>query len=258
MKKVITLCVGIVLTVSAVFAQTDKSKTATQGKQQSTTKPATTQTKPKAEAEVERKLSPTAEHAWRKYNLASSWNDLELAKDALYDLIIEFPNNDSLIFALGMYYYDNQKYASSALVGQALLGREPKNPQILEMVALSYEGLNILDRALQNYESLYLVTNSVHTLYKMAILQYQLKKYPESLTNIDILLANPEVDTNKLIFQDAQKKEKEYVMRVAILNLKGMVYKDQGDKVNAKKYFDESLKISPDFVFAKQNSESLK
>ncbi len=258
MKKIITLAACVALTMSVVFAQTDKSKT-TQGKQQTAGKTGTqTQTKSQPEAEIERKLSPAAEHAWRKYNVATSWNDIDVAKDALYDLIIEFPNNDSLIFALGMYYFDNQKYASSALVGQALLTREPKSPQILEMVASSYEGLNLMDRALQHYETLYLATNSIHTLYKMAILQYQLKKYPESLTNLDILLANPEVDSAKLIFQDAQKKDKEYVMRVPILNLKGMVYKDQGDKVNAKKNFDEALKLAPDFVFAKQNSEGLK
>jgi tetratricopeptide (TPR) repeat protein len=257
MKKIITLLSFIVLTASVVFAQADKSK-ATQGKQ-TTAKPTTQgQTKAQPEAQTERQLRPEVEHAWKKYNLASSWNDLEVAKDALYDMIVEFPNNDSLIFALGMYYYDNQKYASSALVGQALLNREPKNPRILEMVASSYEGLNLMDRALQHYESLYLATNNIHTLYKMAILQYQLKKYPESLTNLDILLSNPEADTVKLIFQDAQKKDKEYVMRVPILNLKGMVYKDQGDKVNAKKSFDEALKIAPDFLFAKQNSESLK
>jgi tetratricopeptide (TPR) repeat protein len=159
---------------------------------------------------------------------------------------------------LAVYYYEGQKYASSALIGQDLLARQPKSPQVLDVVAQSYEGLNLLDRALQHYESLYLVTNAVPTLYKMAILQYQLKKYPESLTNIDILLANPEVDTLKLVFPDAQKKEKEYAMRVAILNLKGMVYKDQADKINAKKYFDEALKIAPDFAFAKENSESLK
>jgi tetratricopeptide (TPR) repeat protein len=255
MKRNAIVTVVIILAASVAFAQADKSK-GTPGKQ-STNKPAA-QTKPQPQTQVENKLSPSAEHAWRKYNVASRWNDLDVAKEALYDLIIEFPKNDSLIFALAIYYYENQKYASSALVGQDLLAREPKNPQILDVVAQSYEGLNLLDRALQYYESLYLATNAVTTLYKMAILQYQLKKYPESLTNIDILLSNPEVDTLKLVFPDAQKKEKEYAMRVAVLNLKGMVYKDQADKVNAKKYFDEALKIAPDFAFAKENSESLK
>ena len=78
------------------------------------------------------------------------------------------------------------------------------------------------------------------------------------MTNIDIILSNPYVDKIKLLFADAAKKEKEYVMRVPVLNLKGMVYKEQGDKVNAKKQFDEALKIAPDFVFAKENAETVK
>src|SRR4051812_17772640 len=156
MKKIVILSVGIVLFVTVGFAQADKSKS-TQGKQQSTAKPAT-QPKAQAQTKEEPKLSPTAEHAWRKYTIASRWNDLDLAKDALYDLIIEFPQNDSLIFALAIYYYENQKYASSALIGQDLLSRQPKSPQVLDVVAQSYEGLNLLDRALQYYESLYLAT----------------------------------------------------------------------------------------------------
>jgi tetratricopeptide (TPR) repeat protein len=253
MKKTITLIVGTVLGVSVAFAQTDKPKS--QGKP-NTTKPAP-QTPAKQQPQ-EQKMSSMGEHFLRKYSVASRWNDLDVAKDALYDLIVEYPNSDSLIFALAAYYYDNQKYPSSALVGQDLLGRTPRNPQVLEVVASSYENLNIMDRAVQYYESLYLITNAVPTLYKMAVLQYQLKKYSESMTNIDILLANPEVDTLKVVFNDAQKKAKEYAMRVSILNLKGMVYKDQGDKVNAKKAFDDALKIAPDFVLAKENSDSLK
>ena len=255
MKRMITLSALVLLTTVVGLAQADKSKPTT-GKQTATK--ATAQPAAKQQQAEEPKLSPMAEHFARKYSIASRWNDLEVAKDALYDLIVEFPDSDSLIFALAYYYYENQKYPSSALVGQDLLGRTPKNLQVLELVASSYENLNLLDRALQNYESLYLLTNNIQTLYKIAILQYQLKKYPEAMTNIDIILANPDVDKIKLLFADAAKKEKEYVMRVPVLNLKGMVYKEQGDKVNAKKQFDEALKIAPDFVFAKENAETVK
>jgi Tfp pilus assembly protein PilF len=37
-----------------------------------------------------------------------------------------------------------------------------------------------------------------------------------------------------------------------------MVYRDQGDKVNAKKLFEEALKISPDFEPAKASLAGLK
>ena len=92
----------------------------------------------------------------------------------------------------------------------------------------------------------------------MAFLQYELKRYPESITNADILISKPDVDTLKVVFNDAQKKPKEYPMKVSLLNLKGMAYKDQADKENAKKFFEEALKVSPDFLPAKENLGTIK
>ena len=40
-------------------------------------------------------------------------------------------------------------------------------------------------------------------------------------------------------------------MKVALFNLKGLLALDQGDKVNAKKYFEQALAIAPDFALAK-------
>ena len=92
----------------------------------------------------------------------------------------------------------------------------------------------------------------------MAFIQYELKRNQEAITNIDILLTKPEAETLKVVFNSTDNKQKEYTARVALLNLKGMVYKDQDDKVNARKYFEEALKLAPDFQFAKQNLEALK
>ncbi len=253
MKNVILVCVFILLAVSATLGQ--KSKTIPKQ-----TNP-TQQTTPTEE--IETKTDPNftnnlREHYEKKRVVASRWNDFDVAKDVLYDLIIEDPGNDSLIFQLAYLYYENQKYPSSILVGQDLLKRNPKNIQVLELVGMSFEGLSIYDRALQNYESLFLLTNNNSTLYKMAFIQYELKRYQESLTNIDILLSKPEAETLKVVFNSTENKQKEYTAKVALLNLKGMVYKDQGDKINAKKYFEESLKLAPDFQFAKQNLDGLK
>ena len=69
------------------------------------------------------RVSPFTQHFARKYATALQWNDYEVAKDALYDLIIENPGNDSLIFDLAVYYYQNQKSASAVLVSNELLSR---------------------------------------------------------------------------------------------------------------------------------------
>lgn len=221
----------------------------------------TTQTEPDKKPQEQEKVAvnPLTEHFYKKYVTALRWNDYEVAKDALYDLIMENPQNDSLIFNLAYYYYENQNYASSVLVSQQLLARNPKNTGALEISAVGYEYMGVPDRSLQNYESLYLLTNKITILYKMAFLQHNLKRYAECLTSIDILLTHKDLDGTKVVFNDAESKEKEYPMKVAVINLKGLaVLEHLGDKAAAKKLFEEALAISPDFVSAKQNLAKVK
>ncbi len=243
----------LLLIVSVTVAQNPKPKASQSNTPPSTQKPVQSQAK-----SSQPPVNLLGDHYGRKYVIASRWNDFDVAKDAMYDLIVEYPASDSLIFALAYYYYENQKYPSSVLICQDLLSRNPKSAQALELSGLGYENLNINDRALQSFESLFLITNNNSTLYKMAFLQYQLKRYQESLTNADFLLTKPEADSLKVTYNDATNAPKEYILKVALLNLKGMVYKDQSDKVNAKKFFEEALKLAPDFAPAKKNLEAVK
>jgi tetratricopeptide (TPR) repeat protein len=202
--------------------------------------------------------NPLAEHFIKKYTIANRWGDMEVSKDALYDLIIEFPGNDSLIFSLALLYYENQKYASSALISQDLLARNSKNAGALELAGESYQALNILDKALPHYESLYLETSNLTVLYKMAFIQLQLKRFQEALTNADILIGKQDSEKLMVVFATAENKEKEYMMKIAVLNLKGMIYREMADKVNAKKFFEQALALAPDFLPAKKNLADLK
>lgn len=229
-------------------------------------KPAKTETKPQPQPQAqqkpetqEQKPSLLTEHFYKKYLTAIQWNDYDVAKDALYDLIVENPKNDSLISNLAYFYYENEKYIPATLVSQELLRRNPKNLPALEISAAGYEVMGVKDRSLQNYESLYLLSNQFNFLYKMAFLQYDLKRYAECLTSVDILLANKDVEAAKVVFNDATNTAKEYSMKVAVLNLKGMaILEHLGDKAAAKKVFDEVLAIAPDFVPAKQNLAKVK
>lgn len=198
------------------------------------------------------------DHYARKYSVAQRWGDYDVAKDALYDLISEFPGNDSLIFSLAYFYYEKENYTSCAVVCNDLLARNSKNSAALELSAISYENLNIKDRALQNYESLFLLTSNNSNLYKMVSLQYDLKRYGEALTNADILLSKPQADSLKIVFSDAKNNQKEHPLKASVHNLKGLTYKAQGDMVNARKSFEQALKIDPAFDTAKQNLASLK
>jgi tetratricopeptide (TPR) repeat protein len=215
----------------------------------------TQETKPPADP----KMSALTEHYIKKYQVAIQWSDYEVAKDALYDLIIENPQNDSLISDLAYFYFENEKYVQAVLVSQQLLARNPKNAVALEMSAVGYEVMGVKDRSLQSFESLYLLSNNFNYLYKMAFLQFDLKRYAECITSVDILLANKDVEAAKVAFNDATGKPKEYPMKVAVLNLKGLAVQEHlGDKAAAKKAFEEALAIAPDFTLAKENLAKVK
>lgn len=203
-------------------------------------------------------IDPFINHFLLKYQVATRFGDNDVARDALYDLIIENPANDSLFLQLGFLYFESQKFTSAILVGQELLARNDKNPAALELTGSAFEALNLNDKALQNFETLYLVTNSFPALYKMAFLQYALKRYPEAQASTDILLSKKEADQMMATFTIADNKSKDYPLRIAILNLKGMISRDSGDKVAAKKYFEQVLTSAPDFVQAKEALAKLK
>jgi len=254
MKKIITL----VLLIAALAANAQKKKSkdqkpVEQTEQKTTSVPVAVDTTKKEQP----RANPLVEHFIRKYQLATRWGDEAEARDAVYDLIAENAVNDSIVYNLALSYFDSRQYAPALLVARDLLTQNPKSINLLELTGASYEGLGLKEKALPSYESIYLQTSNVGVLYKMAALQYETKKYPEALTNLDIILTKPETQTLKATFNDAQGKPKEYILKVSVLNLKGLIVQET-DKVAARKLYTEALAIAPDFVPAKENLAKLK
>lgn len=191
------------------------------------------------------------------YRMAIQYNDFAEAKSALYNLIILDPQNDSIRYNLAYIYFDGGKYPSTIMVCKDILAVNPSHLGALELSAVAFENLGLKDKALPNYEKLYMVSSSLNSLYKMAFLQYDLKKFSECGVNIDILLEHPELDSANIVFSDENDASKEYPMKVAVLNLKGLVNKEVGNLDMAKKDFEAALLISPDFILAKNNLEEL-
>ncbi|MTI22572.1 tetratricopeptide repeat protein [Fulvivirga sp. RKSG066] len=192
-----------------------------------------------------------------KYQAALRYNDYRVAKDALYSLLVENPQNDSILYSLSALYFQMQQYASAALTSNDLVTRNENHIGGLEVNANSLEQLGAKDKALDKYESLYLLTDEVQVLYKIAFLQYELGRYAESMTNADILLGKKELEEMSAVFQTTSSEQKEYPIKVALYNLKGLVYQEQGDKAKAKEFYNKALEIAPDFAMAKENLASV-
>lgn len=186
------------------------------------------------------------------YQAAMRYNDLDIAKTKLYELMIRNPEDARYMEALASLYFDASQFTSAALISLDLLELNDKNIGALEVAAYSLEQLGALDRALPQFESLYLLTGDNFSLYKSAFIQYNLKRYDEAMNSVNMLVKNAKPE-EKIGFPKTQTETQEVSMKAAALNLKGLIYLDQNSKAEAKTAFNEAIALDPAFEQAKEN-----
>jgi tetratricopeptide (TPR) repeat protein len=204
---------------------------------------------PKLDPKVKNALNVADQMA---YQAALKYNDLEVAKIKLYDLIVRNPEDLRYMEALGSLYFESGINASAALVAMDILNINDKNTGAMEIAAYSLEQLGAFDRALPYYESLYLLTGDNFSLYKSAYLQYSMKRYAEALNSVNMLTKNAKPD-EKIGFAISESETQQVNMKAAALNLKGLIYLDQNSKAEAKAAFNEAISLEPNFNQAKEN-----
>ncbi|MFT7270121.1 MAG: tetratricopeptide (TPR) repeat protein, partial [Roseivirga sp.] len=161
------------------------------------------------------------------YNQAQLYNDVEVQKNALYDMIVLSPYDSSVMRSLTEFYYNNRKYTSSALVAMDFLKKYPGNILALEVAALSYEQLRLYDKSLEYYQEMWLQTDNNNILYQISYLQYALKRYNESKNNVAILITKVKEDDEIVITkQDGTTQEVKFA--AALKNLEGLVALEEG------------------------------
>jgi len=186
------------------------------------------------------------------YQLALRFNDIAVAKNSLYNLIVRNPEDIRYVEMLGTVYYEAGQAMSAALVSMDVLKVNDKSIKSLEIAANSLEQVGALEKSLPYFETLYLLSGDNFSLYKSGFIQYSLKKYPEALNSMNMLVKNAKPD-EKVGFPKSQVETQEVSMKAAALNLKGMIYLDQGSKTEAKVAFEEAISLDPEFDLAKEN-----
>lgn len=197
-------------------------------------------------------------HYQMKYVFGMKYNDSDVAKNALYSMIAMDPNDDSLKMVLCYYYFEQNQFASSLFVSADLLSRRPDNVDALRINAMSFENMGVRDKAIEAYESLYLKTNDIGVLYQVSLLQFEVARYEECKTNLDIIIKNPQATAMKLSFAKDEKEQQEVSLEAACYNMKGMLAKQQGNKEEAKTHLQKALELEPEFALASQNLDELK
>jgi tetratricopeptide (TPR) repeat protein len=202
------------------------------------------------------KESETYQQQKSVYLLGSKYADVNIARNAIYNLMALDPSDASLLDSLAFMYFDYQIYTSCLLVCIDIIKRNPDHLPALEMSGVAYESLGLKDKALIAHESIYLRNSSVLTLYKMAILQLELDRLGESMTNVGILIEKDETKEAKASINSPTGPQ-QISLLAAVYNLKGLIESSQENKEAARTSFQEALALEPDFVTAKNNLEDL-
>jgi len=191
------------------------------------------------------------------YSTAKLFNDPVVARTALYSLLAENPGNVALYDSLAILYLQYNQNASAALVAQQALKINPKDRFAMQVAATGLERLGAKDRALTHYEKLYLVNGDINTLYKIAFLQYELKRFAEANTSLDIIIGDPQAERYNIVFPTADGQGQEVSLKIAAHRVKAMILEAKGEVEEAKKKYLEVLEMKPGFEIVQQQLREL-
>jgi len=191
------------------------------------------------------------------YNRAQRYNDLTVSKQALLEMTLLNPGDTSVLKSLAEIYFGNGQFVSSAMVAMDMINLHPNNLFALEVAAVSYENLRLYDKAIEQYEAMWLATDNSTILYQVSYLQYLLDRYDQANSNLGILTGKVAADeVIGLAKEDGSTQEVKF--SAAVENLKGLIALDQGNKEKARGHFTKALEISPEFEAAQNSLNGLK
>lgn len=212
----------------------------------------------KEKTEVAPAVKGPAELEIKIYNTALKYGDVEVARTAMYALLAKHPDSISYLDTIARLYFSAGNYVQCALSSKDYLTKDTTNLFVREMLAISYSSLNKSKEALEQYEILHHATKSVYHAYQIAVLQYVLKRYGECETTLTEIIANPKSGEDKVSMNVDQNTSQQVPIKAAAYNIKGVMQKELNKPDEAKIFFEEALKIYPDFALAKGNLEAIK
>jgi tetratricopeptide (TPR) repeat protein len=144
-------------------------------------------------------------------------------------------------------------YEQSVYLGRELLQNKPEDMILLEIVAISEENLGMIKESLADYEKLFPLSEKLLHHYKIATLQYALKRFGECGQNLNTLISNPASANEKITINLGQGQAQEVVLLAALWNVAGMIALETGQEEEARKCFGKSLEADPQFVLPQNN-----
>ena len=191
------------------------------------------------------------------YKEALNNYDLETAQTAVYHIIKLEGEQSKYMDTLAFIYFNQKKYLPALRVADKILKKQEKLP-ILEIKAVALENLQALKDAIDTYDKIYKLKKDVITAYKLAELQEQLKRSAEAYATLKSAENLKFPEKGYVTFPGMKKNTVQKVpLKAAFYDLIAKTSYDLHNYDMAIKYYDEALKIYPDFYLAKQNKQAI-
>ncbi|MCS6980495.1 MAG: tetratricopeptide repeat protein [Flavobacteriales bacterium] len=208
---------------------------------------------PPAQAPISQETNPL----YRIYQRAVQFEDFPVARMALMQLMMQSPEKTAYEDTLVMLYFSSGMPAQAVVLGRQRLEKNPDNAQLAEVVAMAEETTGLLKDALDRYEQLEKKNSRPQRKYKIAALQYRLKRYGECQASVNQLMSMPAADTLKVNFVYNDGSNQMVQLKAAALNVLGMAAYDLGQLEDAEALFQAALQLDKDFVQPKINLNAL-
>lgn len=199
----------------------------------------------------------TVDYDLRVYGNAVSLGDFYTAITAIH---YKYAKDSSIrwLDTLSRLYFSGNMIRQAVLTAEIVIQKQPNNTSMLELLALSYSGLGDSKSALAKYEKLFELTQKPYYQYQCAVEEFNLGRVGECEARIKAIQSNPAAEKDKININPGQGTAPEQVIiKAAALNLLGVMQMKLGKNEDAKKSFEASLKLAPEFSLAKGNLEAL-
>jgi len=191
----------------------------------------------------------------KMYARALDLGDFESATNALLYLTTLYPENQGFKDTLCLVYFSRGMALQAGKTAEEILIKHPDKLTFRELLAQVKESVNDYAGALAQYDSLYRRTDKLLFLYKMASIQYLMKRYGECDATISKILLSPTSLSEKVVlsYQGDQPEQQSVPVKAAALNIRGVMAMETGKNEEAMRLFREAVAISPGFKMAEQN-----
>ena len=198
-----------------------------------------------------------SKHKKEVYRAAMQNGDYNVATQAIYDIIATQPTQTAWKDSLALLYLQKKNYPQALLIGEKQLENNPNDTLMLKVLALSYKAVGNSKKSLEAYEKLYPLTKDVYHLYEIASTQYSMTRLQECLLTAKELHAHEDLKEASINLNFNQQNQT-VPLKAAVYNIQGVIAKDLDRQTEARAFFEEALKVAPEFELAKGNLTEMK